>query len=224
MKLICAKYGLSVELKENQILVWSIENATIFSELAQNLWSQANGSDGEFLISDKEDTYQISKILEFIVNPFSVSCNGKKVLTGLYKELSYFSINEFQEESETLHGAIVSYLVKVCSKVPYALEYQLDFDPLDLFKLYDVQVDSHPSTLLEKIEDYVRALHQILHIKIFAFLNLKQYFSTDELKEFYKFCAYEKVYMILVERFYNFSSEEEKHWILDKDLCLIEAN
>lgn len=224
MKLICSKYGLSVELKENQILVLSVESATIFSELVQSLWCQVNGSEGEFLISDREKTYPIPKVLEFIANPFSVNCNGKKVLTGLYKELSYFSIDELQEESETINGSIVSYLDKVCSKVPYALEYQLEFDPVDLYKLYDVHVDSQPSTLLEKVEDYVRVLHQILHIKVFAFLNIKQFFSTEELKEFYKFCAYEKVYIILLERFYDFSSDEEKHWILDKDLCLIEAN
>lgn len=224
MKLICPQYGFADELIENQILTLNIENTAIFAEMAQSLWQQANGLEGIFLISKEEESISLSKCLDLIINPFEVNCDNRKILTGLYKELASISVNEFQEETGTLSSNIVSYLDKLCMQFPYSLTFNLDLDPVNLYKLYGVHIDSQPSNLLEKLADYIRAVHQILRKDVFAFVNLKQYLPLDMLSEFYKFCTYEKVHVILLERFYICSiCDFEKQWILDKDLCLIET-
>lgn len=225
MKLICPKYGFADDLIENQILVLNIENPAAFSEMIQSLWQQVYGSEGIFLLSNEEDSLSLPKSLDLIMNPFEVNCDNRKILSGLYKELASFSVNEFQEETGTLNSNIVSYLDKLCMQVPYSLSFNLDLDPVNLCKLYEVHIDSQPSSLLEKLEDYIRAVHQILRKHIFVFVNLKQFLPIDVLNEFYKFCTYEKVQVILMERFYISSiSDYEKQWILDKDLCLIATN
>ena len=44
----------------------------------------------------------------------------------------------------------------------------------------DVKVDDHPESLLEKLESYVKAMHQICKIPVFIFVNLKQYLTEEE--------------------------------------------
>lgn len=224
MKLICEKYGFSAELQENQILVWTIENPTVFSDVVLSFWQQVNGGEGNLLLSGKLESLSISKKTDLIVNPFAVNINNKKILTALYKELSAISINELQDQTGNLNSTVISYLDNLCSMVPYPLEFDLELETVGLLKAMDVKVDDHPESLLEKLESYVKAMHQICKIPVFIFVNLKQYLTEEECLEYYKYCMYEKVQIILLEGVYSPLIGGEKRWVLDKDLCMIEAN
>ena len=67
-------------------------------------------------------------------------------------------------------------------------------------------------------------MSQICHIRSFVCVNLKSFFSKEELKYLYEFAVYEKINIIVIESIQSEALIGEKGWILDKDLCIIELN
>lgn len=59
-------------------------------------------------------------------------------------------------------------------------------------------------------------------MKNIVFIGLKQYLTTDELKQLYEFVYYEKINLIIIESFHSPHIHGEKCWLLDKDLCIID--
>lgn len=66
-------------------------------------------------------------------------------------------------------------------------------------------------------------MHKICGIELFIFLGLKNYFTDEDIAEFYKSCLYEKIHVLSIESTYRKSLQCEKMMIIDKDDCIIEV-
>lgn len=222
MKLVYPEYQLELPLRENQITVLSVENPKIYAELTGDLWRQSQGEEGVFILSDKEKIIPISKELACIFNPFSLECNDKKVINKLYGELKEQAEENLSCESAKINRDILDYLDKVLMQVPYSLEYDVDLDFISLLKIYGVKIENLSGTLLEKIVEYIKVLNRICHVKIFAFIGLKQYLTVNELEQLYEFVFYEKISLVIVEPVHTECIPGEKCWLFDCDFCIIE--
>ena len=78
------------------------------------------------------------------------------------------------------------------------------------------------ATVNQKFIDYLRTMKQICNVDIVFVLNLKQYFSTEDLREIYKHCFYTKMYLINLEGVKSDSIENDRYVIIDKDLCVLD--
>lgn len=222
MKLIHTGYDLTMELKENQINVLSIENRMAYSEILRDMWNQVQGLEGSFILSDKEKQLKISKEMECIFNPFSLNCNDRKILNKLYQEIKE-QLDSFQlEEAMVLNANINKFLDGLLMKIPYALKYNPDFDLAGLLKLYNLEVEGSGETVLERIVEYLRVMSKVCDVHNYFFVGLKQYLSEEELEKLYEFIFYEKINLILAEAIQPSLLSVEKCWIIDKDLCIIE--
>ena len=74
---------------------------------------------------------------------------------------------------------------------------------------------------MERLAEYLKLLHQLCKIQVIIFVNLKTYFSQDELEELYKFAFYEKLFLVLIENREKPKLKEEKVCIIDADGCII---
>ena len=222
MKLVYADYQLKVDLCENQVAVITIENPAVYSNVLQELWKQTHGETGKFILSDQGMIKPIAKWMECVMNPFAVDCNEKKIINRLYQELKEQADGVMFEDSMMLNREIVCYLEKLIFRVPYALEYDLDLNVAALLKCYDVRIVKDNESLLEKIVEYMKVSHQICNVQIFVFVALKQYLSETEIRQLYEFVLYEKIYLIIVDAHQEKRIPGEMHWIIDKDLCIIE--
>lgn len=223
MKMVYPSYGIEIALSEDRISVLTVENAIAFRRMTGDLWTQMEGAEGEWILSDKEKILPLSKSLEGIFNLFSMDCNEKKVLSKIYSELSDMAVQECSVETAELNGHIVRYLEQLFQKTPYHLGMRAEMDVAALLKAFDAKIESCAESLLEKLMDYVRAMRWICHINVFVFVNLKQYMTAEELLQFYEYASYEKVMLLLLEGDYREANSHEKNWILDKDLCMIEV-
>lgn len=224
MKLIYPEYAIELPIKENQVIILSVENPKAFANILSDLWHQINGKEGGFLLSEIDKEKNIAKSIDFIVNPFELNCNDRKVVTKVYQELSELAMENLYDETSKLNEEIIKYIEKLIGYVPYHLDYNLELDLNSLMKSYHVELTTSPKGLLEQIVEYLRVMHQICGVEIFAFVGLKQFLSKEELKMLYEFAFYEKVYLIILEGKFIEKNENEKCWILDKDLCIIEVN
>ena len=128
------------------------------------------------------------------------------------------------EEYTQLNSHMISFLEELFYKVPYHLEMELDVDVRLLLKVYGVKIETDGEGALETLMDYLRAIRSICGIKVVWMLNLKQFLMEEQVRQLYEFCFYEKIHLIHLEGQKNYSLEQEKCVIIDKDLCVIDTS
>ena len=220
MKLVNSKYNLDIEFEENISNTLVLENKQHMIDVIQNLILQLKGDEGDFVLS-AEKNVKFDKVVEFIANPFEIDFNNKKIVTKLFEQLIAVA-SECVEEYNFINGKIVGTLDDICSKIEYYnVEYNLEYEWKSIFKLYSVGIGENYNSLCEKIEEYVKVLADILHIKLLIFLNIKEYLTEEEIDNLQKICFYKKIFLLLIESEERFVLDNEKTFIIDKDRCLI---
>ena len=216
MKLVNSKYNLDIEFEENISNTLVLENKQHMIDVIQNLILQLKGDEGDFVLS-AEKNVKFDKVVEFIANPFEIDFNNKKIVTKLFEQLIAVA-SECVEEYNFINGKIVGTLDDICSKIEY---YNVEYNWKSIFKLYNVRIGENYNSLCEKIEEYVKVLADILHIKLLIFLNIKEYLTEEEIDNLQKICFYKKIFLLLIESEERFVLDNEKTFIIDKDRCLI---
>ncbi len=221
MRLICSEYGIDLEIQENRVNILVVESPNVFSSMIDELICQVKGEPGKFILSEQDVIKVISKETEFIVNPFGVDCNEKRIQQKLYQELSNEMNVSMIEETTHLQGQIISYLDTLLQKAPYPLEYDIEENMTGFLKWCHVGIDNQGETLAERLINYIKILNYFCGFKIIFFVNLKSYLSQFELEEIYKCGFYTKTNLVLLENIQKEKLENESICILDKDLCII---
>ncbi|MBQ2745546.1 MAG: type II-A CRISPR-associated protein Csn2 [Lachnospiraceae bacterium] len=222
MKLVNTYYNLELNIVENQIAVLSVENPAAYTKIVGDMWHQVNGEEGSFILSDGEKIKNISKDIECIFNPFSLDCNNKKIITRLYQELRMQSDNLLQEETARLNCNIIEYLERLIMTVPYNLKFNCDMDITSMMKMYGVEIDNQTDGILENVVEYIKVVSQICGIKTFVAIDIKHYLTDEELLKLYEAVFYEKINLVIIEPIHTNKISNEKCWIIDKDLCIID--
>lgn len=215
-------YNFEVSLQENEINVLCIENAIAFRNILSDLWNQTQGGEGGFILYDRGREKSISKDTICIINVFSLDYNDKKILNRIFQEIKIQAEETLQEEIAQTNSCMIDFIEKLIALEPYNLDFDYEMDIITLLKAFNVHLDENIDSLLEKVVNYVRLLHQVCHINVFFFVNLRQYFTQEELKQIYEMAFYEKVHIVCIESVCLDMLNEEKCLIIDKDLCIIE--
>ena len=126
------------------------------------------------------------------------------------------------DEYTDINTQLVSFIDDIIETMPYKLDMSLDIDLSGLLKLYDVKFEMCDLTLLEKIVTYIKIMHQVCGIEVFAFIGLKSFLTEDDCVALYEEMCNEKVNIILFESHFCRKIEKESVIIIDKDLCIIE--
>ena len=170
MRLVNSKYNLKIEFEENKSTELVVENKECMIDIVQNLLSQVDGIEGDFVLAAEKEM-KMEKDVLFIIDPFSVDFNNKKIITKLYEQLSQIAKEE-NEGYDSINSEIVSTLEKICGCVEYSnVQYDLEFDWKNLFKLYNVRIGEDYKNIYEKLEEYIKILVDVLKVKLIIFLN-----------------------------------------------------
>lgn len=222
MKLIERELGIEIELKENTIAVLVVEDVSLRLPIIEALYLQLTGKEGNWLLVENEKTYELSKNAELILEPFSLQLNNKKAKTKLYHEMKMVTDDLMYSQGIEVHSHICNYLETLLEKIPYPITYENDWNVLELFKCYDVQLADESGDVSEKLFYYIKLMNQLCGVNLFIIVNLKQYLSEEQLMEFYKLGQYNKIQLVLIE--FNVGDKKmacEDMYILDKDDCVI---
>lgn len=223
MKLIERELGLEIELKENRISVLVIENISRRLAVIGQLYDQAMGKEGAWMLVEHEHAYDLSKKCDIILELFSLEMNNKKVKAKLYQEMKEVADEACYESGLALHAHICNYLETVLEKIPYPLDYTNAWDVSNILKMYNVKIPEECDDLYEKLLNYIHLMNQICGIQIFVLINAKQFFTKKQILELYKMVSYSKIQLVLIE-FDALCSRypQEDIYILDQDDCIIQ--
>ncbi len=225
MKLVHPEFNYQIEFKENIVDLIVIEDKKVFREYIGELYSQCMelNDSGKFVLSNEEKEIKLSKKVEIILDFYSLDINNKKIITEVYNKLKEMSTEEdMYVETGKINSEIVRYVDKIVDISDYPLEFSIDIDIVDLFKMANVKFLKDYTSELDRICDYISVVNEITGKDIFIFVNFRDFFELEELEEFYKFAAYKKIFLIMLENeVNNVCNEFEKVFVLDKDLCEI---
>lgn len=220
MRMVCNEYGLDYLFKENVAAELLLDSPELFFSFISRLLGQYNGED--FIIfSESDKELHLNKIGEIITNPFQIDLNNRKLLTKIIED----TLKEYQEHCSEkmlqLQSDIERFIINVCDSSDYALTYKDNPVFTELMKLYNVHVDSSNMDIVSKLVYYVKLSHRVLNTSLFIFVNLKAYFSNEALELFLQTLSYEKVYIMLIERYDSSLVYNERRIIIDRDACII---
>lgn len=220
MKLVNSKYGLNIEFIENRVNTLVIEKPEFMSDIIQNIIFQIDGMEGSFVLSDEQEiNFQRDVVL--IAEPFNIDLNNRKIIGKLYGQLAEVA-KEQVEDYNNINKNVIETLEKIYAGIAYNnINFNLEFDWKELFKLYNVKLEENYDTLYEKLEEYIKVLANILHPKLVIFLNLKKYLEKEQMENLLMSSFYNKITILLIESDEGYYLEKEKIYIIDKDRCLI---
>ena len=76
MKIVNNRFGLDFLIDNTKPKELVIESPKVFTNIVEELNRQVNGISGSFIISEADKLYDVDKIMELIVNPFSIDFNN----------------------------------------------------------------------------------------------------------------------------------------------------
>lgn len=225
MKLVYKNIEYILNLEENKVPVYIIENQKLFFTMLQDLHRQANMSEeGNFsLFDDKNKELSISKNFLLISDVFNINFHDKKIINSIFSMLKEESLSEenYLLRLET-ENKLKDFLQMLISNFEFPLEINEKFEYESLFKLFNIKIQENYENFLEKIIDYLKIITRLTSIKYIVFINLKTFLSKNELEKLYKESFYNKINIILFENYENNCIiNVEKRIIIDSDLCEI---
>lgn len=221
MKIMFPEYDLNLEIKENRVNVLVVENSSIMGELVRELYTQWNGEEGRFVLSEDNIILPINKKLNFIIDIFSLNCNDKKIISKLYQEIEELTTENLVQENMEINALILCYLEKMCEQVPYHINYQTQILPSMLLKMVDLKFETQAGTLLESVIEYLGVVNKIFNYAANVFVNLKCFLTTKEIESLYEYAFYSKIPLILIEGAVGERLPSEDVTVIDVDKCTI---
>jgi len=223
MKLVHPSMEMHMELEENVVNVLVLEAPELFKVLTQELYSQCNGGEGSFVLSQDHNELEIDKFADITFNVFALDYNSRKILNKLYDNLRKIAYGEeMYLATQEMKSKVVGYIEKLAEYTDYPLVHKEEVDMVDFLKIFDIKIDAFADSVLEKIVAYMEAMRNFLKIELFIFVNIKSYLTEKELQELYTQTAYMKARLLLIEATTKeWILTEERVTIIDKDLCEI---
>lgn len=193
-----------------------------FRNLVQELFAQANGKDGRFVLSDNDKSIKISDKIQFILDVFSLTINSKKAIDKIYSNLiENIESSELYMKKEILNSELINLIEGSIERMEYNLEYSCEYDFKNILKICNVHFEEDEE-LPEKIAQYMKVYKNLLGYEIFTFINVAAYLSDEEVLKIIKYSNYNKINLLFIEQTDNRNCfNEAEKYIIDKDLCEI---
>lgn len=214
----------SIEFKENIINILVIENKKLFREMIQQFTHSLVGLESKWVLSDNGKLIGLNKVAIMIHDPLNIDLNERKILDGLYNEMATVALNgsHYMETTE-IRNSLTAYVNNIIHDMEHSFLEINDMSLPNLFKLLGVHFEDYDGGPLEKISSYAYLCSIFKKCKIVAFVNLKTYFSDEELIRFYKDMEYKKIMVLLIENREFPELPNEKITVIDSDLCVVKC-
>ncbi len=195
----------------------TIENAHEFFKLTNQLYSQINGEEGDFVLSKNANILSIAKYCAFVYDYYGDFLNNKKTLNLVNNNvLDIIQNNDFLEDFSKLNAIILKINEKITNELHYAVNYKDDINAQDFVKLSTYKLQ-YCSNLLENICSFI----QVVDKNIIIFINLYDFLSYDEINDLVKQLKYMQINALFINSHTKYKIDDIKDIIIDEDLCVI---
>lgn len=209
-----------IELDENIIPVITIENKALFRNAVLEIYKQvAGGKSGNFVLSNNNQEIKFSNYVDIINDYININLNDRKILTKLYNLLKNKSLEDYDSFFK-ISEHITEYVQDLLFGEEFDLVQINNIDPIDVFKAVSVEIDDSSKGISEKLLEYIYISERFMDTKLFIFVNLREFFSDEEVIQIYNKILFNKTkFIILQSRLIKSLDCREFQYIIDEDLC-----
>ena len=222
MRLAHQEFHFVIRFSENVIPVLVLERAELYRKYVCELSEQCDGARGGFVLSKNWEPVELGKSAVLLTNLFHIDINGKRLLAALQKKLNAVAVSpQYIQETNTIRQAISTWLLCLENEMPYPVAHE-EIQVNDLVKASGVHLPFYDNSETEALTVLLKMCADLLKAQLLICVGLHDCFTSEELEEIYKAAAYEKVYMMDIERHQPDSTHpNERCYIIDKDYCEI---
>lgn len=221
MKLVIKSFNLIVDLEENIIDIFVIENPRVMTNVILDTINNSKSDSKIILIENDGEDIPSSKY-EFITSPFTISLNSKKLLGSALKDIEASICENYYDKFQEINTDILNLLDQAILDLPYDISFDCIKEIKDIIKACDISFEEKQLSLLEKITDYIKLESKILKLKCIIFVNIHDFLDDDEIQLLYKEAFYQKVQIIMIESHEINKKTCERVHVIDQSQCIIE--
>ncbi|WP_304989317.1 type II-A CRISPR-associated protein Csn2 [Mogibacterium neglectum] len=221
MKLVIKSCNLIVDLEENIIDIFVIENPRVMTSVILDTINNSKLDSKIILIENDGEDIPSSKY-EFITSPFTISLNSKKLLGSALKDIEASICENYYDKFQEINTDILNLLDQAILDLPYDVSFDCIKEIKDIIKACDISFEEKQLSLLEKITDYIKLESKILKLKCIIFVNIHDFLDDDEIQLLYKEAFYQKVQIIMIESHEINKKTCERVHVIDQSQCIIE--
>lgn len=219
MKLASPMFSSVIEINDGEVFSLIIENQTLFRGYLEDLYLQHSGEEGKIVLSEENVPVSIEKYVD-IQDHFTPFCiNTKHMISTIGSALEKRAVNEenFLKTSSLL-AAIENYISDLCFDMPLCSEC-IKLSASSVIKAAQVTVSEDFTSEIEKIISYMSLVCDLTNTKLFIFVNMRSYFSDNEIEDFANEVRRKQFRALLIESSAHSAVSGMGRLTVDNDLC-----
>ncbi len=199
-------YNNEIDFEDGNVLSVECESGEYFSQLVMN----CKGINQDNLaVYDKEERIFFEKDAIVLIDYFAMQSHEKTLLTKLYKLLE--QVNRDEEYVIERLRTIVKAFEEIANYSVDLYNVDLEINPsnnlADYYKFFDLNFCRETKDVCQNLIDFIDLLSMLKVYKILVLVNVKSFFSYNQVEEIIKRCAYSNQKTLLIDNVYT----KDKH-------------
>lgn len=208
-----------IHWRENVIPILVVEHPKLFRQFVFTLSRQAEGEEGEFVLSLDYNPLDCGEHLQVVRDYTAFSLDDRKLQNRFQSLLQVAIREELPEKTDCLQRVIVDYLETVATTMEYPVTFSDGEYALTLLKALKCHPVLDGEGPLEQLVQYLELYNGLMKNQCFVLVGAHMYFSEEELLGFYRLVGYRKWRVLLLESHMTSPLLGEEVYLLDQDLC-----
>lgn len=219
MKLIYGDMGHIIRFDHGYINELVVENKKMFFDMVNDMVMQADGAHGNFLLSIKDKPVELSRYVDISLQFAPFELNRKTLLTKLYSALEQRSmLAENYSKTGNLLIEIEKYVLDLADDFPFEIDCQ-KLSIGSIIKSISPKIEDGDKSNLEKIFTYMELVRELDRDRLFIMVNMRTYFSDDDMGTFAESAALHGFKVLLLESVIQEKLNYAQRYVVDEDLC-----
>ena len=221
MKLLVDYIDQEILLSKDKIFSLEVTNKHYFYRLINDFCILSDGG-----INDSIKLYNISSFkeinisskLNIFTNYFDFNLNNKKIINILVNDIEKQFTNIEVDKVRKNYLGIEKVIKAKFNNYNFAIDFNSEFSLKEIINLYKIKILQSKS-LIDNLFTLIDVYKLYSSDSLLIFVNLKQYLTEQELYEFFKYCVYNEIYIVLIDiNNYKIKNKFENKLIIDNDL------
>lgn len=219
MKLVYKDMGHILRFGEGYVNELIIEKKKMFFDVVDSMHRQTEGLHGDCVLSISNRPVDFGKYADLTVQFAPFQMNRKSLLTKLYAALERKAQNsETYLKTGELLGKLERYILGISEELPFAINCQkLAIGPI--IRALSPEIEESDKEPIEKVFAYMELVRELDRDKLFVMVNMRSYFSDEEMEKFTESVSLHDFNVLLLESHEAPKLNYTKRYVVDTDLC-----
>lgn len=205
MKIILPAFDTHLEFIDNYINVIQVENPTLLTNFISSIHmlTLKESPPEKILLVEDDDFLDFSKSCTLLTDLFNIEFNSKKLITKICSKINTFYLDQYElkVELETLIHKMSLNLKTILLNFDFEVSASDNIEISDLIKFLQVKIDLiSGSPLLDTLLLFIDINSEFQVSNLLIFVNLKKYFSEDDLITIYKHAINKQICILTFEQ------------------------